>query len=88
MSLMDEMLGDEPDKPKKRSEVEILQRKLDALDEERRRRLKPATNLRSGRADVSKPDMEDLNARMADLRKQLAKARAAEATTRRDLAKP
>lgn len=78
---------DSTPKRKKPSDVESLENRLAALEEERRRRLNAdVTSLRSGRkVDPSKEEMEDVNTRISTARKELAKARA---NLRRDLAKP
>lgn len=80
-SLMDQ---EGPKKPTGLS-VEQIERKIEALKEERKRRLNPPTDLRSGKQNYDKGALADLQRREAELRSQLAKARAED---RRALAKP
>jgi len=84
--VMDEVFKQEPAKGKP-SEIEVLENKLAALEEERRRRLNAdVTSGRTGRKiGPSKEEMADLNSRMSAIRKQLATARA---NFRRDVAHP
>lgn len=85
--FMESMMDQEG--PKKKApavlSVEEIERKIEAIKAERKRRLNPPVNLPSGKQVYDKAALEDLNKREAALRSQLSKARGDE---RRALAKP